>query len=100
MELDAVSLVLLSSIGIVAILSNRNAKGPDIHPLLLNSQSDVHRIRNPGESAVYRSKLTPHGGPLLPCADRSIKTLYDAFRQAGLKNGGQFLGTRGTNGYE
>ena len=37
---------------------------PDVHPLLLARQSSPSYVRQPKESAVYRSLETPHGYPL------------------------------------
>jgi len=37
---------------------------PDTHPLLLSRQANISQIRQPGESAVYRSLDTPHNFPL------------------------------------
>ncbi len=37
---------------------------PDTHPLLLARQSTASPIRQPGESAIYRSNQVPHGYPL------------------------------------
>ncbi|KAI9721668.1 MAG: hypothetical protein M1828_005036 [Chrysothrix sp. TS-e1954] len=37
---------------------------PDTHPLLLSRQAHAAPVREPGESAVYRSIETPHGFPL------------------------------------
>lgn len=37
---------------------------PDTHPMLLARQSSNSYVRQPGESAVYRSLETPHGYPL------------------------------------
>lgn len=37
---------------------------PDTHPFLLARQSSPYFVRQPGESAVYRSLETPHGYPL------------------------------------
>ena len=39
-------------------------KEPDTHPLLLSRQANVGMVRQPGESAVYRSLEVPHGLPL------------------------------------
>ena len=39
-------------------------KDPDTHPLILSRQASAGLIRNPGESAVYRSPDVPHGFPL------------------------------------
>ncbi|EAL91650.1 hypothetical protein ACP6JD_003687 [Aspergillus fumigatus] len=40
------------------------SKDPDIHPFLLARQSTAFPVRQPGESAAYRSLETPHGYPL------------------------------------
>lgn len=37
---------------------------PDTHPLLLARQASASPVRQPGESAVYRSLESPHGYPL------------------------------------
>lgn len=37
---------------------------PDTHPMLLARQADASRVRQEGESAVYRSHAAPHGMPL------------------------------------
>lgn len=37
---------------------------PDTHPMLLLRQSSASLVRQPGESAVYRSHEVPHGYPL------------------------------------
>lgn len=82
-ELDSLSYALLASIfSAAAMLSVRNARGPDIHPLLLNTQSDVSRVRYPGSSAIYRSRMYPNGSPLLYTMDRSIRTLKDFYGAA------------------
>lgn len=51
---------------LVAIISYRvmTSREPDVHPLLLARQSVPSRVRNEGESAVYRSQGAPHGMPL------------------------------------
>ncbi|KAF2140356.1 uncharacterized protein K452DRAFT_274074 [Aplosporella prunicola CBS 121167] len=41
-----------------------NLEDPDIHPMLLARSSVAAGIRQPGESAVYRSPQVPHGYPL------------------------------------
>ncbi|KAI8145695.1 hypothetical protein BJV82DRAFT_601924 [Fennellomyces sp. T-0311] len=82
-ELDSLSYALLASIfSAAALLSVRNSRGPDIHPLLLNTQSDVSRVRYPGSSAVYRSRMYPNGAPLLSTVDRTIRTLHDFYQAA------------------
>ncbi|GFF51432.1 putative uncharacterized protein YHR045W [Aspergillus udagawae] len=40
------------------------SKDADIHPFLLARQSTAFPVRQPGESAAYRSLETPHGYPL------------------------------------
>ncbi|PYH88986.1 hypothetical protein BO71DRAFT_403419 [Aspergillus ellipticus CBS 707.79] len=52
--------------GIVAFLvfSFVTSKDTDIHPFLLARQSTAFPVRQPGESAPYRSLETPHGFPL------------------------------------
>jgi len=39
----------------VFLLHTFNKPQPLVHPILLGRQSDVARVRNPGESAVYRN---------------------------------------------
>ena len=39
-------------------------KEPDIHPFLIARQASASYVRQPGESAVYRSLETPQGYPL------------------------------------
>ncbi|KAL8687589.1 MAG: hypothetical protein Q9218_006284 [Villophora microphyllina] len=39
-------------------------KDPDTHPFLLARQSSPSYVRQPGESAIYRSQETPYGYPL------------------------------------
>ncbi|KAJ5134906.1 hypothetical protein N7448_000074 [Penicillium atrosanguineum] len=53
--------------GIIAVFfvySVISSKDPDVHPFLLARQSTGSPIRQPGESATYRSLETPHGFPL------------------------------------
>ncbi|KIY51047.1 acetyl-CoA synthetase-like protein [Fistulina hepatica ATCC 64428] len=53
---------------------------PLVHPIILGRQSDVSRVRNPGESAVYRNYSTGHLGrfPLRPNND--VHVLSDLIR--------------------
>ena len=39
----------------VFLLNNLYKPQPLVHPILLGRQSDVARVRNPGESSVYRN---------------------------------------------
>lgn len=85
-ELDTLSYTLLTSIvGAAALLSVRNSKAPDIHPLLLNTQSDVSRLRHPEESAIYRSRMYPMGTPLCSTFDRNIRTMAEFYKLGGLE---------------
>src|ERR1700709_1498062 len=84
-DLDTTSFLLLGSISTIALLSIRKAKGPDVHPLLLNSQADPSRLRHAGESAVYRSRMHPNGSPLMLPMDRNTRPLHDIFERGGIK---------------
>jgi len=55
----------------VFLLHNLYRPQPLVHPILLGRQSDVARVRNPGESAVYRNYSTGMMGrfPLRPAKD-------------------------------
>ncbi|KAI8055344.1 hypothetical protein BDF22DRAFT_676663 [Syncephalis plumigaleata] len=50
---------------------------PDVHPFVLNEQSIPANVRRPGESAIYRSKMVPHGGPLPMFPNSQTRTLVD-----------------------
>ncbi|KAJ7694171.1 hypothetical protein B0H17DRAFT_1058042 [Mycena rosella] len=58
----------------VFLLNNLYKPQPLVHPILLGRQSDVARVRNPGESAVYRNYSTGLMGrfPLRPAKDVHI----------------------------
>ncbi|KAJ7738483.1 acetyl-CoA synthetase [Mycena maculata] len=58
----------------VFLLNNLYKAQPLVHPILLGRQSDVARVRNPGESAVYRNYSTGLMGrfPLRPAKDVHI----------------------------
>ncbi|KAI8384632.1 uncharacterized protein BYT42DRAFT_563144 [Radiomyces spectabilis] len=101
LQLDTLSYALLTTIfGAATVLSIRNAKGADIHPLLLNTQSDVSKLRHPGESAIYRSRMYPNGSPLLSTFDRNFRTVADLYRQALSKHASSdMVGERTTFGY-
>lgn len=81
---------------------------PDTHPMLLARQADASRVRQEGESAVYRSHSAPHGMPLNaglnvkdPGASRWSKgrdgDLRDIWRQAvnGVQDDGPTKGATG-----
>lgn len=50
---------------IFVIYPTVTAREADTHPFLLHRQANVSPVRQPGESAVYRSLNTLHGYPLL-----------------------------------
>ncbi|GLB35348.1 putative AMP-binding enzyme [Lyophyllum shimeji] len=58
----------------VFLLNNLYKPQPLVHPILLGRQSDVGRVRHPGESAVYRNYGTGLMGrfPLRPTKDVHI----------------------------
>ncbi|KAI8873733.1 acetyl-CoA synthetase-like protein [Ramicandelaber brevisporus] len=72
LQLDLLSFGLLALILLLSLAHfyASSSRQPDVHPLLLNNQADVAQTRYPGETAVYRSKIAPHGteliGPVLP----------------------------------
>ncbi|TQS38248.1 hypothetical protein Golomagni_01254 [Golovinomyces magnicellulatus] len=41
-----------------------NTRDPDIHPLLLERQSQASRVRQEGKSSIFRSLSVPHDTPL------------------------------------
>jgi long-chain acyl-CoA synthetase len=48
--------ILLGLIGLTVFLLHSLYKPqPLVHPILLGRQSDVAKVRNPGESALYRN---------------------------------------------
>lgn len=61
---DIYSTVILGAIVSFVVLSFILSKEPDIHPFLLARQSTSSPVRQPGESAAYRSHETPYGFPL------------------------------------
>lgn len=102
MEIDALSVILLILIIFFTYLSIRNAPNPDVHPLLLASQSDRTKLRYPGESAICRNVKTPHGmSHLLSNPENDIKTMKDLFNSGLTRGGGRAkkcLGSRQIGG--
>ncbi|CAG8437215.1 9367_t:CDS:10 [Funneliformis caledonium] len=99
MEIDTLSVILLILIIFFTFLSINDAPSPDVHPLLLTSQSECTKVRNPGETAIYRANNSAHGLPLLTSPDKSIKIIADLFEN-GKKLGIECLGFKGANGFE
>ncbi|CAI2172331.1 18908_t:CDS:10 [Funneliformis geosporum] len=98
MEIDTLSVILLILIIFFTFLSINDAPSPDVHPLLLTSQSECAKVRNPGETAIYRANNSAHGMPLLTSPDKSIKIIADLFEN-GKKIGTECLGFKGANGF-
>ncbi|KAF2673080.1 hypothetical protein BT63DRAFT_368388 [Microthyrium microscopicum] len=61
---DIYTIILTLTITGFVAHSFLTATEPDIHPMILSRQSYADRVRNPGESAVYRSMDAPHGTSL------------------------------------
>ncbi|PWY90794.1 hypothetical protein BO70DRAFT_307047 [Aspergillus heteromorphus CBS 117.55] len=58
------STLIVCGIAAFVVFSFVTSKDTDIHPFLLARQSTAFPVRQPGESAPYRSLETPHGFPL------------------------------------
>ncbi|KAI6039022.1 hypothetical protein EDC04DRAFT_2688628 [Pisolithus marmoratus] len=74
--------IVLGVIGIsVYLLQNFYKPQPLVHPILLGRQSDVGRVRHPGESPVYRNYGTGLMGrfPIRP--DKDVNLVHDMVRQ-------------------
>lgn len=54
------TVLLVAILGFVGWVVANNADA-DTHPLLLARQAQASYVRQPGESAVFRSPETPHG---------------------------------------
>ena len=63
-QLDAWSYTLIAAIISILVLPLYFTKEPDTHPLALEHQAQPSHIRQPKESAIYRSHETPHGASL------------------------------------
>lgn len=59
------SVILVGILGFIGFVIY-DTQDADTHPLLLARQAQAAYIRQPGESAVYRSPETPHGCMLVP----------------------------------
>lgn len=58
------TLLVLAIAGFLGYSIYLGLEDPDIHPMLLQRSSIPAGIRQPGESAIYRSPHVPHGYPL------------------------------------
>ncbi|KAG0133723.1 hypothetical protein HOY82DRAFT_500927 [Tuber indicum] len=104
LELNVVSYTLIALVLGLMILPAIFQKDPDIHPMILNRQSNVSPVRNPKESAVHRSTLSPPGYPLvsglgLP-TDKKYRTrdgdIRDVWNQAVKEGKGKVLSVKGS----
>ncbi|GAN04408.1 acyl-CoA synthetase long-chain family member 1 isoform X1 [Mucor ambiguus] len=95
-ELNTVSYLLLTAIfSAASFIAIQNGKHPDVHPSVLNKQSDYATLRYPGESAIIKSNAFPNGAPQLTTRDRPIKTLSELYQVALNKHKGKrFAGAR------
>lgn len=60
------TLISFAIVGFLAWIIYDNADA-DTHPLLLARQAQASYVRQPGESAIFRSPETPHGCMFAPC---------------------------------
>ncbi|CCX10488.1 Similar to Long-chain-fatty-acid--CoA ligase 3; acc. no. O95573 [Pyronema omphalodes CBS 100304] len=65
LQFDLISYTLIALLVGLIVVPLILSKDPDIHPYALLRQSSVAPVRNPKESAVYRSLQTPVGYPLV-----------------------------------
>ncbi|KZP20846.1 acetyl-CoA synthetase-like protein [Athelia psychrophila] len=73
--------VLLGLVGItVFLLQNLYKPQALVHPILLGRQSDVGRVRKPGESAVYRNYATGLMGRLAERPAQEINVISDLIK--------------------
>jgi long-chain acyl-CoA synthetase len=61
-QTDDLTVALGLSLAAVFLLGSYLAPQSLVHPILLGRQSDVERVRKPGESAVYRNYGTGLSG--------------------------------------
>lgn len=82
-ELNTLSYLLLTTIfSAASFIAIQNGKHPDVHPSVLNKQSECATLRYPGESAIVKSNDFPNGAPPLTTRDRTIKTLSELYQAA------------------
>lgn len=73
--------IVLGVIGIsVYLLQNFYKPQPLVHPILLGRQSDVGRVRHPGESPVYRNYSTGLMGSFPIRPDKDVNVVNDMVR--------------------
>ncbi|KAI8646630.1 hypothetical protein BD408DRAFT_409991 [Parasitella parasitica] len=96
-ESSTLSYFLLTTLfGAASMIILQNGKYPDVHPSVLNNQSEFSTEKIPGESAIIKSKVYPKGAPKLVKGDRPIYTLSELYQAALSKyQSNKFLGARG-----
>ncbi|CEP17591.1 hypothetical protein [Parasitella parasitica] len=97
LESSTISYFLLTTLfGAASIIILQNGKYPDVHPSVLNNQSEFSTVKIPGESAIINSKVYPKGAPQLVKGDRPIYTLSELYQAVLSKHQeNKFLGARG-----
>lgn len=66
---DIYTTILAVTIVSALVYKIATSRDPDVHPMLLARQAQASAVRNPGESATYRSHSVPHGMPLISGLD-------------------------------
>ncbi|KAI8808877.1 hypothetical protein BJ742DRAFT_806723 [Cladochytrium replicatum] len=79
---DLISGILLLACAALLVLIVASNDQPDVHPAQLRQQSDVSRTRNKGETAIYRSRMSPNSTALHASPTRDLKSLVDVFKSA------------------
>ncbi|ORY27329.1 hypothetical protein BCR39DRAFT_560061 [Naematelia encephala] len=76
-EIDNLTLFLLSLLVILALWHRFSTPTPLVHPLLLGKQAEVSSVRKKGETGVYRSWATGQGSPLTVRPANGVKVVRD-----------------------
>ncbi|KAI8813619.1 hypothetical protein BJ742DRAFT_865645 [Cladochytrium replicatum] len=79
---DLISGILLLACAALLVLIVASNDQPDVHPAQLRQQSDVSRTRNKGETAIYRSRMSPNSTALHASPTRDLKSLVDVLKSA------------------
>ncbi|TPX38595.1 hypothetical protein SeMB42_g06645 [Synchytrium endobioticum] len=79
-HVDNVTIGLAAALAVLTIAFARVNRQPDVYPFRLRQQADVTRTRKKGESAIYRSCVTPSGTSLIISPEKDVKTAYDMFQ--------------------
>lgn len=65
LEQEDIFYVLLAVLAVTIVYLYWMPEASDTHEMILRNQASVSRVRKPGETAVYRSLVAPHGRPLM-----------------------------------